>query len=324
MSACSGLVKMRVLASKVPALIIAPQRNVELIIIFSFAGNQHCMYQLVKDNRSVLLHDWIEFLKKNNDLTQVVPENELQKESEEFLDHLIAFLKLDRPDDTQSTEYQSLTNTLSTLSRSRARLGLNPRTTGSYILSFKEIVLENLKEHYQDDPLRVAEETLRFNRLLDSLSILTFEAYIESRQNIINRQNEEINEISTPVIQVWDGILALPIIGTLDSSRTQVVMESLLEAIVKTESSVAILDISGVPAVDSLTAQHLIKTVSATRLMGAECIISGIRPETAQTIVQLGIDLTGVTTKSTLASALKQAIRLTSSHRNSHGKDSYS
>ena len=295
--------------------------NAKLVIIFNFAENERSMYQLVKDNKSVLLRDWIAFLKKNSELTQVVPENELQNESEEFLDHLLAFLKLDQPDDTQSTEYQTLISTLASLSRSRARLGLTPRTTGSYVLSFKEIVLEQLKKHYQDDPLRVAEETLRFNRLLDSLSILTFEAYIESRQDIINRQNEEINEISTPVIQVWDGILALPIIGTLDSARTQVVMESLLEAIVRTESSVAILDISGVPTVDSLTAQHLIKTVSATRLMGAECIISGIRPETAQTIVQLGIDLTGVTTKSTLASALKQGIRLASQQRGNYGKD---
>ena len=280
------------------------------------------MYQLVKDHQSELLRDWIKLLKENSALLEVVPERELQQESEEFLDRLTAFLKLGRLDDTQSAEYQALVDTLSSLSRSRARLGLNPRTTGSYILSFKEIVLEHLRE-YQDDPMRIAEETLRFNRLLDSLSIITFEVYIESRQDIIIRQNEEINEISTPVIQVWDGILAMPIIGTLDSARTQIVMESLLEAIIRTESSVAILDISGVPAVDSLTAQHLIKTVSATRLMGAECIISGIRPETAQTIVQLGIDLTGVITKSTLASALKQGIRLSSNPR-PHGKDTHS
>ena len=264
------------------------------------------MYQLVKDNQAALLRDWMHFLQENSDLTRAVPENELQQESKEFLNRLIAFLKLDRPEDTQVAEYHDLVDTLSALSRSRARLGMTPRTTGSYILSFKEIVLEYLKNEYQDDPLRIAEETLRFNRLLDNLSIITFEVYIESRQDVINRQSEEINEISTPVIQVWDGILAMPIIGTLDSARTQIVMESLLEAIIRTESNVAILDISGVPAVDSLTAQHLIKTVSATRLMGAECIISGIRPETAQTIVQLGIDLTGVITKSTLASALKQ------------------
>lgn len=139
---------------------------------------------------------------------------------------------------------------------------------------------------------------------------MTFEAFIKGREDVILRQTDEISEISTPVIRVWDGILALPIIGTLDSSRTQIVMENLLQEIVETGSSIAILDISGVPAVDSLVAQHLIKTVSATRLMGAECIISGIRPEIAQTIVHLGIDLSDIITKSTLASALKQSFSM--------------
>lgn len=139
------------------------------------------------------------------------------------------------------------------------------------------------------------------------MTIMTFEAFMRGREDVISRQVDEISEISTPVITVWDGIVALPIIGTLDSSRTQIVMENLLQQIVDTGSSIAILDISGVPAVDSLVAQHLIKTVSATRLMGAECIISGIRPEIAQTVVHLGIDLTGIITKATLASALKTA-----------------
>jgi rsbT co-antagonist protein RsbR len=140
--------------------------------------------------------------------------------------------------------------------------------------------------------------------LFDNFSTITFETFIKGREDVILRQTDEITEISTPVIRVWDGILALPIIGTLDSARTQVVMESLLTEIVVSGSSVAILDISGVPTVDSLVAQHLLKTVSATRLMGAECIISGIRPEIAQTIVHLGIDLSGIVTKASLASAL--------------------
>ena len=151
---------------------------------------------------------------------------------------------------------------------------------------------------------------MAINKLIDSFSISTFETFIKGREDVIFRQTDEITQISTPVIRVWDGILALPIIGTLDSSRTQVVMESLLQEIVDTGSSIAILDISGVPAVDSLVAQHLIKTVSATRLMGAECIISGIRPEIAQTVVHLGIDLSNVITKSSLASALKAAFTM--------------
>ncbi len=282
------------------------------------------MYQLIRQNKTQLLQDWVDFLAKNSDLTDIVPETKLKKESEEFLSDLIAFLKLDDFSKTNSAEYQTLSDNLSNLSQARAKLGLSPRDTGSYVLNFKDTVFEYLKESYKDDPVKLAEDTLRFNRLIDNLSILTFEAYIEGRQEIINRQSAEIDEISTPVIQIWDGILAMPIIGTLDSSRTQVIMESLLEAIVRTESDVAILDISGVPAVDSITAQHLIKTVSATRLMGAECIISGIRPETAQTIVQSGIDLVDITTKSTLAAALKHGIRLIATQRHIHGKDTYS
>jgi rsbT co-antagonist protein RsbR len=144
---------------------------------------------------------------------------------------------------------------------------------------------------------------------MDNFTVLTFETFIKGREEVILRQTDEITDISTPVIKVWDGILALPIIGTLDSARTQVVMENLLQEIVNTSSSIAILDISGVPTVDSLVAQHLLKAVSATRLMGAECIISGIRPEIAQTIVHLGIDLSQIITKASLASALQYAFK---------------
>jgi rsbT co-antagonist protein RsbR len=151
---------------------------------------------------------------------------------------------------------------------------------------------------------------MKVSKLIDSFGVTTFETFIKGREEVILRQTDEIAEISTPVIRVWDGILALPIIGTLDSARTQVVMENLLQEIVESGSSIAILDISGVPAVDSLVAQHLIKTVSATRLMGAECIISGIRPEIAQTVVHLGIDLTNIITKATLASALRTAFNM--------------
>src|SRR5690606_37385008 len=199
---------------------------------------------------------------------------------------------------------------LSGISISRARQGFSPRETGLYILSLKEAFIKLLEAEFKDDSKKLYEESYKVNKLMDSLNIVTFETYIKGREEVILRQTDEITEISTPVIKVWDGILALPIIGTLDSARTQVVMESLLVEIVETGSSIAILDISGVPAVDSLVAQHLIKTVSATRLMGAECIISGIRPEIAQTIVHLGIDLSTVVTKASLASALRAAFAL--------------
>jgi rsbT co-antagonist protein RsbR len=190
---------------------------------------------------------------------------------------------------------------------SRARQGFSPRETGTYVFSLKDALLKNLQEELKDDPIALAQAVLKMNKLMDSLGIVTFETFIKGREEVILRQTDEITEISTPVIRVWEGIVALPIIGTLDSARTQTVMENLLQEIVDSGSTIAILDISGVPAVDSLVAQHLIKTVAATRLMGAECIISGIRPEIAQTVVHLGIDLSNIVTKATLASALKYA-----------------
>ncbi|MEO6038603.1 MAG: STAS domain-containing protein, partial [Saprospiraceae bacterium] len=180
------------------------------------------------------------------------------------------------------------------------------REIGAYIFSLKSALLETLQAGIAD-ATQLHAESAKINGLIDGFGISTFEVFIKGREEVILRQVNEISEISNPVIRVWTGIVAIPIIGTLDSARTQIVMESLLQQIVETESSIAILDISGVPAVDSLVAQHLIKTVSATRLMGAECIISGIRPEIAQTIVHLGIDLSQIITKSTLSSALKTA-----------------
>ena len=175
-----------------------------------------------------------------------------------------------------------------------------------FIFSLKDALVGTLQQELKD-PQELFNQTQKINKLIDSFGVSTFETFIKGREEVIYRQTDEISEISTPVIRVWDGILALPIIGTLDSARTQVVMENLLQEIVESGSSIAILDISGVPAVDSLVAQHLIKTVSATRLMGAECIISGVRPEIAQTVVHLGIDLSQIITKSSLASALKTA-----------------
>jgi rsbT co-antagonist protein RsbR len=152
-------------------------------------------------------------------------------------------------------------------------------------------------------------ETWKFNELLDKLGLFTTEVFLKSREEIINRQQQDMLELSTPVVRLWEGILALPLIGTLDSARTQVVMESLLKKIVETNSQVAIIDITGVPTVDTLVAQHLIKTVTAARLMGADCIISGIRPQIAQTIVHLGVNLSDVTTKSSMADAFLIALQ---------------
>jgi rsbT co-antagonist protein RsbR len=178
-----------------------------------------------------------------------------------------------------------------------------------FVLSLKEPVFERLAKEAGDNAGLLASGLWQATVLLDRLALFTTEAYQQTRNEIIGRQQSELLELSTPVVQLWDGILALPLVGTLDSSRTQVVMESLLQRIVDTGSEIAIIDITGVPTVDTLVAQHLMKTIAATRLMGADCIISGIRPQIAQTIVHLGVDLGEVTTKATLADALAVALK---------------
>ncbi len=231
---------------------------------------------------------------------------DLRAQSEELVDTLLKKLTDDNLSNIDSSDFDDVYEILGGISITRAKQGFSPRETGTYIFSLKDALLTILQQEYKD-PAELYDATIKVSKLIDSFGIVTFETFIKGREEVILRQTDEITEISTPVIRVWDGILALPIIGTLDSARTQVVMENLLQEIVNTGSSIAILDISGVPAVDSLVAQHLIKTVSATRLMGAECIISGIRPEIAQTVVHLGIDLSNIVTKATLASALKYA-----------------
>jgi rsbT co-antagonist protein RsbR len=235
--------------------------------------------------------------------------DDLRRQSEELLDTFVNSLDDGNIDDPQSSSFDAVVDILAAISISRAKQGYSPRETGGYVFSLKDALLHTLQQEIKD-PVELYAQSIKISKLIDSFGVTTFETFIKGREEVILRQTDEITEISTPVIRVWDGIVALPIIGTLDSARTQVVMENLLQQIVETSSSIAILDISGVPAVDSLVAQHLLKTVSATRLMGAECIISGIRPEIAQTVVHLGIDLSGIITKSSLASALKTAFSI--------------
>lgn len=263
---------------------------------------QNKVLQNLKNRKKDLIKIWSKILSENGTTDGATEESE----SEE-----IAVLFLDALNDKSiknpySPDFEKVNDLLVGISSSRGKRGFSPRENSLYILSFKEALSKILSEE-EKDAEKLYDYNLRISNIVDNMSILTFEAYMKGREDIIARQTDEISEISTPVIRVWDGVVALPIIGTLDSSRTQIVMENLLQQIVDSGSSIAILDISGVPAVDSLVAQHLIKTVSATRLMGAECIISGIRPEIAQTVVHLGIDLTGIITKATLASALKTA-----------------
>jgi rsbT co-antagonist protein RsbR len=267
--------------------------------------------KLLLKRRKQILEDWVNYQLADAGLREDLMSNEeLHEQSNELLDVLLKTLNEKNLADVQSDEFEPVHEILSGISISRARQGFSPKETGVYVFSLKDALLKNLQTELKDDSASMLEAFGKINKLMDSLGVVTFETFIKGREEVILRQTDEITEISTPVIQVWEGILALPIIGTLDSARTQVVMENLLQEIVETGSTIAILDISGVPAVDSLVAQHLIKTVAATRLMGAECIISGIRPEIAQTVVHLGIDLSNIVTKSTLASALKYSFGL--------------
>jgi rsbT co-antagonist protein RsbR len=207
--------------------------------------------------------------------------------------------------DVSGPAWEHMRATLRGISLSRGRLGFSPSETVLFILSLKEPLFDSLQEL---DPSDRSEAILELNRLVDRLVLFTSEVYLQGREEVILRQQQEVLELSTPVVKLWQGILALPLIGTLDSERTQVVMESLLQAIVDTGSTIAIIDITGVPTVDTKVAQHLIQTVAAARLMGADCMISGIRPQIAQTIIHLGITLPDVVTKATLADALLAAL----------------
>lgn len=256
----------------------------------------------LKEHENKLLTIWSQILLESGSGDGAMEE----EESKEFASLFLNALANSEGKYEDSQEFEKVQDLIVGIASSRGKRGFSPRENAQYLISFKEAASQILSDVIKDAS-QLYEANLKLNAILDDLTIMTFEAYMKGREDVISRQVDEISEISTPVIAVWDGIVALPIIGTLDSSRTQTVMENLLQQIVDTGSSIAILDISGVPAVDSLVAQHLIKTVSATRLMGAECIISGIRPEIAQTVVHLGIDLTGITTKASLASALQTA-----------------
>jgi len=265
--------------------------------------------KILRKQQSTILERWMTNQLADAGLRDDLISNEdLRAESEELISALTAAINERNIDNAESSDFDMVLEILGGISISRARQGFSPKETGLFVMSLKEGLFQILQQEVKDAK-DLYDLTIRLGRLIDHFSIATFETFIKGREEVILRQTDEMTEISTPVIRVWDGILALPIIGTLDSARTQVVMESLLTEIVETGSSVAILDISGVPTVDSLVAQHLLKTVSATRLMGAECIISGIRPEIAQTIVHLGIDLSQIITKASLASALQYAFR---------------
>ncbi len=231
------------------------------------------------------------------------------RQSREFVRSLKSALQRNSSGDISGPDWVAVREFLVDLSSRRAKDGYTPRETAAFVFSLKQPLFSALQSAFGTDSKALADEIWLATLLIDELGLLTTEAFQKAREEVITRQQKELLELSTPVVRLWENILALPLIGTLDSARTQVVMQNLLEAIVQTRSDYAIIDITGVPVVDTLVAQHLLKTVAAARLMGADCLISGIRPQIAQTIIHLGVDLSEVTTKATLADAFDLALR---------------
>ena len=263
---------------------------------------------LLDQSHDAVLADWIAAQLDSESMRRdLINEDELRTQSTEFLRRFDRAIAADEMANIKSPAWEPALEVLTELSRNRGRMGFSPSETASFVLSLKEPLATRLRQSVAS-PEEAFEETWAVSSLLDKLALYTTEIYQQTREELIVRQQEDMLELSTPVVKIWDGVLALPLIGTLDSARTGVVMESLLQRIVETGSEIAIIDITGVPTVDTLVAQHLLKTVAAARLMGADCIISGIRPQIAQTMVHLAIDLSTVTTKATLAEALRTAL----------------
>ena len=272
------------------------------------SDSMNIIVSLIERHYQRLLTDWLAYQRSDSSLRDVQKESETNDLARRFLDQLLRSAAISQMDDITGTEWAPMRGLLEDLSRARVVQGFSPSETAIFVFSLKEPLFGLLRRELGDDADRLAREMWSANRLLDKLGLYTVEAYAKTREEVITRQQQELMELSTPVVALWEGILALPLIGTLDSERTQVVMENLLQRIVESGAEIAIIDITGVPTVDTLVAQHLIKTISAARLMGADCILSGIRPQIAQTIVHLGLEL-NVVSKATMADALALALR---------------
>jgi rsbT co-antagonist protein RsbR len=265
--------------------------------------------QVIEKREQEIADQWIEKQQATGRKLTAAEREQATRQSREFVRFLKDALKRNSTGDVSGPDWASVRDFLVDLSSRRAKDGFTPRETASFVFSLKQPLFAALQSEFGKDAAVLADESWLATLLIDELGLLTTEAFQKSREEVILRQQKELLELSTPVVRLWENILALPLIGTLDSARTQVVMQNLLEAIVQTRSDYAIIDITGVPVVDTLVAQHLLKTVAAARLMGADCLISGIRPQIAQTIIHLGVDLSEVTTKATLADAFEVALR---------------
>jgi rsbT co-antagonist protein RsbR len=273
-------------------------------------SEQNELATILEKDEGAVLKAWVAGQLSGGGIRQgVISEAEVRESSRAFLALFARAVKTNYDEQLTGEAWEPIRAHLAALSRDRVLQGFSPVETATFVFSLKKPLFEALRNLLSKNPEALGDAFWKLTQTLDGLGLITIEAYQASRQQIIERQQQELLDLTTPVVRLWDSVVALPLIGTLDSERTQVVMESLLDSIVENEAAIAIIDITGVPTVDTLVAQHLLKTVAAARLMGAECIISGIRPQIAQTIVHLGVDLGDVVTKATLAEALKIALR---------------
>ncbi len=271
------------------------------------ARSKALLQGVLDKNADPLVARWVELQRKALKSGQLEA-SELESQSKKFVKALQSAVVSGDIESINTPAWAEVRDLLEEVTRARALQGFSPSETATFVFALKEPLFEYLRRECGKDADKLADEIMTASTLLDQIGLYTTEMYQKSREQIIQRQQEEMMELSTPVVQLWRGILALPLIGTLDSARTQIVMENLLQEIVKTEAEIAIIDITGVPTVDTLVAQHLLKTVEAARLMGADCLISGIRPQIAQTLVHLGVEL-NVVSKATMADALSLSFR---------------
>jgi rsbT co-antagonist protein RsbR len=266
--------------------------------------------EIIARNQDQIRSAWIRDMSQSVQRTDLISKTELEEQSTSLLTAVVAGVRSGDSSNLSATSWHQARELIQTISASRARQGFAPGEVATFVLSLKHPLFVAIRRDLSKDQDKLFDTIWAATELLDRLALLTTEAFMAAREELISRQQQELLELSTPVVKLWDGILALPIIGTLDSARTQVVMENLLQTVVSTNSKFAIIDITGVPTVDTLVAQHLLKTITAARLMGAECIISGVRPQIAQTIVHLGINLEDVTTRARLSDAFALALKM--------------
>jgi rsbT co-antagonist protein RsbR len=264
--------------------------------------------QIIQEHQAEIGTEWIAQLEALMVRGTSSSREQLRNHCQQFLAALASASRAGELENIEHRSWDEVRDLLAEISSSRARGGSTPSETAIFVFSLKQPLFAQLRNGFQGDPEAMGAASWTISSLLDKLGLYTIEVFQKTKDQIIVRQQQELLELSTPVVKLWNGILALPLIGTLDSARTQVVMENILQKIVDTGAIIAIIDITGVPTVDTLVAQHLMKTIAAARLMGADCIISGIRPQIAQTIVHLGVNLEDVITKATLADAFLVAL----------------